>query len=67
MIGLTPKQLAYSLELPVGEPERAVDRLFFDLRQRIVSLSVRLDVPAVEALSFAGALLYSPARGVDAK
>ena len=35
MIGLTPKQLAYSLELPVGEPERAVDRLFFDLGQRV--------------------------------
>ena len=48
MIGLAPKQLADSLELPVGEPERAVDRLFFDLRQRTLSLSARLDVAAAE-------------------
>jgi RimJ/RimL family protein N-acetyltransferase len=48
VIGLAPKQLAYSLELPVGEPERAVDRLFFDLRQSWFSLSARMDVAAVE-------------------
>jgi hypothetical protein len=48
VIGLAPKQLADSLKLPVGEPERAVDRLFFDLRQSWFSLSVRLDVTAVE-------------------
>jgi len=35
VIGLSPKQFADSPELPVGEPERAMDRLFFRLRQRI--------------------------------
>jgi hypothetical protein len=48
MIGLSPKQFADSPELPVGETELAMDRLFFDRRQRTFSLSARLDVPAVE-------------------
>ena len=45
VVRVAAEQLADAVELPVGQPERAVERLFRDLRQRVQSSRGHRRVP----------------------
>jgi hypothetical protein len=55
VVRLAPEQLADPLQLPIGKSERAMERLFCDRRQRLVSVVAKGDVPtAFLPVSFRG-------------